>query len=159
MASKATAAPPAAAAARPAVPVPAMAAPKPGAVPAPAATARTATHVAGQTPAARPATTAPAAAPAAAAPQLQYPSESTMMYAMKLSLKQDKPIVMSFWFDSLDKSVYFKHSQVGDTKETILYKSEDEYTSNVIGRHTRTPEHIAETENSLYIIAPGVVSR
>ena len=93
---------------------------------------------------------APIPRPQSAQPANRCPSVEIMMKGMRLALQNDKPLIFSFWNDSIKKSVFFNH----DTKlnEWNLYKSDDEFTSPIINRHSEKGELVCETENSMYVI-------
>jgi len=128
-----------------------------GAVVAAAAPAPTVPQVA--------ATTAPAVPPqqaAAATSQnivvnnitYRFPLDKTMRTAVKLSIQNDKPIMMDYWTFSLDKKIYVG---INANKERYLIKSLDEYTSMVIKLYNiEGQDLISETENSIYIVANGI---
>ena len=88
----------------------------------------------------------------AVAPLAGYrlPENNTLQHAAKLSIVEDKPIMMDYWTSSLDKSVLIG---VKDTQEKLLVKSEEEYTSPVSKIYKVGKEYIIVTENSsLYMI-------
>ena len=87
----------------------------------------------------------------------ELPIDGTMIYAMQLALKKDKPIILTFWMDSLEKKICFLHDET--EKETILFKSPEEYTSPMIQKYNNKTDVICETENSLYIIRAGMETR
>lgn len=101
----------------------------------------------------------PAAAAAATASQtggaLPIPSEKVLAHAAKIAIEQDKPILLD----------YYKDTQVGgaaflgedkDTKEKILVKNTDEYTSPVIKMFKAKEDYIIVTENSVYIVSGSI---
>ena len=85
---------------------------------------------------------------------VDLPLEGTMTFAMQLALKKDKPIILTFWIDSLSKKLSYLHDEA--EKETILFKSPEEYTSPIIQKYNNKTDVICETENSLYIIRAGM---
>jgi hypothetical protein len=88
---------------------------------------------------------------------MDLPIDGTMIYAMQLALKKDKPIILTFWMDSLEKKIVFLHDEA--EKETILFKSPEEYTSPLIQKYNNKTDVICETENSLYIIKAGMETK
>ena len=83
-----------------------------------------------------------------------------MLKAAEISLEKDKPILLSFWKDSLDKSVFVLHNKA--EKEFNLYKNEDEFTSpfEENGQYSvEKGEMICETANSLYIVSSEIGTR
>jgi hypothetical protein len=111
-------------------------------------------------PAAAAATPAPAAAGAKAssAPEFNYrlPSDLTMKHAVKLSIVDDKPIMLDYWTASLDKKALVGAKESG---EKLLVKSEDEYTSGIAKFYKSGTEYIIVTENSIYIVSSDIPTR
>jgi len=88
---------------------------------------------------------------------VDLPLEGTMIYAMQLALKKDKPIILTFWIDSLQKQICYMYDDA--EKETIIFKSPEEYTSPIVQKYNNKTDCICETENSLYIIRAGMDTR
>lgn len=86
----------------------------------------------------------------------RLPSEITLKHAAKLSVVEDKPIMLDYWTASLDKKAL-----VGarDNNEKILVKSEDEYTSTIQKFYKSASEFIILTENSIYIVSSEIPTR
>ena len=84
------------------------------------------------------------------------PSDITLKHASKLSIVEDKPIMLDYWTASLDKKVIIG---VKDSGEKLLVKSEDEYTSTCIKFYKSASEYIIITENSIYLVSVEVPSR
>jgi hypothetical protein len=101
-----------------------------------------------------PQTPAPAAVAAASADQTtpngyRLPENTTLQHAAKLAIVEDKPIMLDYWTNSLDKSVLIG---VKENKEKLLVKSEEEYTSPIAKIFKVGKEYIVMTENSIYIV-------
>ena len=77
------------------------------------------------------------------------PGETTMKNVAKLAIVEDKPIMMDYWTNSLNKTVLIG---VKDNQEKLLVKSEEEYTSPVSKIYKVGKEYIIMTENSIYIV-------
>ena len=84
------------------------------------------------------------------------PSDTTMKHCVKLSIVQDKPIMMDYWVPSLEKKALIG---VRDNNEKLLVKSEEEYTSPIAKIYKVESEFIAETENSIYIISSDIPTK
>ena len=56
----------------------------------------------------------------------RLPENATLQHVAKLSIIDDKPIMMDYWTSSLEKESLIG---VKETQEKLLVKSEDEYTS------------------------------
>lgn len=95
-------------------------------------------------------------ASAAAGASYRLPSNVCVSHAMKLAIVEDKPIMMDYWTASLDKSVIIG---VGENKEKLLVKSEDEYTSTIAKIYKVETEYIIMTENSIYIVSNDIPTK
>jgi hypothetical protein len=84
------------------------------------------------------------------------PADLTMKHAVKLSIVQDKPIMMDYWVHSLDKKALIG---VRDNNEKLLVKSEEEYTSPISKIYQVETEFIAETENSIYLVSAQIPTK
>lgn len=81
--------------------------------------------------------------------EYRLPENTTLQHAVKLSIVEDKPIMMDYWTNSLNKSVLIG---VKDNKEKLLVKSEEEYTSPISKIYKVGKEYIIMTENSIYLV-------
>ena len=86
----------------------------------------------------------------------RLPTDVTMKHAAKISIVDDKPIMMDYWTPSLDKTIIIG---VKDTGEKLLVKSEDEYTSPIANIYKVETEYIIVTENSIYLISNETPSK
>jgi hypothetical protein len=89
-------------------------------------------------------------------PGCRLPNDVTLQHAAKLSIVEDKPILLDYWANSLEKNVLIG---VKANKEKLLVKSEDEYTSPVAKIFKTGQEYIIMTENSIYIVDSGIPSK
>jgi hypothetical protein len=102
------------------------------------------------TPPSNKAVTPPAASENATTPNgYRLPENTTLQHAAKLSIVEDKPIMLDYWTPSLDKTVLIG---VMDNKEKLLVKSEEEYTSPISKIFKVGKEYIVITENSIYLV-------
>ena len=108
------------------------------------------------TAAASAASAASASASAGAGASYRLPSNLCMNHAIKLAIVEDKPIMLDYWTASLDKSVVIG---VGENKEKLLVKSEDEYTSTISKIFKVETEYIIMTENSIYIVSNDIPTK
>uniref|UniRef100_A0A6C0LJX7 Uncharacterized protein n=1 Tax=viral metagenome TaxID=1070528 RepID=A0A6C0LJX7_9ZZZZ len=92
------------------------------------------------------------------ASKLNYrlPSDVTLQHAAKLSIVDDKPIMLDYWTASLDKKALVG---VRDNGEKLLVKSEDEYTSTIAKFYKSSTEYIIITENSIYLVSNEIPTR
>ena len=86
----------------------------------------------------------------------RLPSNLCMNHAIKLAIVEDKPIMLDYWTASLDKSVVIG---VGENKEKLLVKSEDEYTSTIAKIFKVETEYIIMTENSIYLVSNDIPTK
>lgn len=98
-----------------------------------------------------PATTAKAAVPA---PEYRLPESATLQSATKWAIIEDKPIMMDYWADSLEKKAFVGVKK--DNQEKLLVKSADEYTSPIAKIFKNKGDLIIMTENSIYLVDAGV---
>jgi len=86
----------------------------------------------------------------------RLPTDMTMKHAAKLSIVDDKPIMMDYWTDSLDKKALIGAK---DNGEKLLVKNQEEYTSTIIKFYKSGTEYIVITENSIYIVSNDIPTR
>jgi hypothetical protein len=86
----------------------------------------------------------------------RLPTDITLKHATKLSIVDDKPIMMDYWTFSLDKKALIGARENG---EKLLVKSEDEYTSTIQKFYKSGTEYIIITENSIYIVSNDIPTR
>ena len=86
----------------------------------------------------------------------KYPSEITLKHAVKLAVVEDKPIMLDYWTESLDKKALVGVKANG---EKLLVRSEEEYTSPIAKFYKSAGEFIIITENSIYIVSSDIETR
>jgi hypothetical protein len=86
----------------------------------------------------------------------RLPSDTTLKHAAKLSIVEDKPIMLDYWSVSLDKKALVG---VKETGEKLLVKSEDEYTSPIVKFYKSGTEYIIITENSIYLVSSDIPTK
>lgn len=99
---------------------------------------------------------APSAAKSENSFNYRLPSDITLKHAAKLSIVDDKPIMMDYWTFSLDKKALIGARENG---EKLLVKSEDEYTSCIQKFYKSGTEYIIITENSIYLVSNDIPTR
>lgn len=87
----------------------------------------------------------------------KLPSDKTLQNAAKMSIIEDKPIMLDYWKCSLDKTAFI--GQKVGTTEKFLIKNEEEYTSNIVKIYRVAEEFIIVTENSIYIVDSNIPMR
>tara|TARA_B100000073_G_scaffold343940_1_gene349755 strand:- start:478 stop:774 length:297 start_codon:yes stop_codon:yes gene_type:complete len=86
----------------------------------------------------------------------RLPSDSTMKYALKIAITEDKPIMMDYWVLSLDKKVLIGVKENG---EKLLVKSQEEYTSPICNLYKSNDDMIIKTENSIYLVSSNIPNK
>ena len=96
----------------------------------------------------------PSAAPVTTPNGYRLPEATTLQHAAKLGIVEDKPIMLDYWTNSLEKTVLIgvKDGKTPEEKEKLLVKSEEEYTSPISRIFKVGKEYIVITENSIYIV-------
>jgi hypothetical protein len=91
-----------------------------------------------------------AGATAAASAPSDLPSDKVLFHAAKLAMEQDKPIMMDYYRETRTGTAFLGVDK--ETKEEILVKSPEEYTSPVKNKFKVKDDFIFITENSIYIV-------
>ena len=86
----------------------------------------------------------------------RLPSNLTMQHITKLSIVNDKPIMLDYWTKSLSNEIIIGIREGG---EKLLVKSEDEYTSPISKIYKVETDYIIETENSLYLADSSIATK
>jgi hypothetical protein len=89
-------------------------------------------------------------------PGYRLPEANTLLHASKLSIVEDKPILLDYWTSSLEKTALIG---VKEDNEKLLVKSEEEYTSPVSKIFKVGKEYIIMTENSIYIVDVAIPTK
>ena len=88
--------------------------------------------------------------------KLVMPPSSIWNQIAKISITEDKPIMLDYWTDSLEKKVLIG---VKENKEKLLVKNEEEYTSPIVKIYKMDEVYIICTENSIYITSTRIETR
>ena len=99
-------------------------------------------------------------APSAPTPQPQttgLPNASTLLQASKLAMAEDKPIHLDYFTDTTTGKAYM--GEDSETKEKMLVKSSDEFTSLIKKVYKVADDFIVMTENSIYIVSGKIQRR
>ena len=90
-------------------------------------------------------------------PSEVMPSPQTMMQAAKLALNEDRAIMLDYYRESC-KGIAFL-GEDADTKERILVKSKEEFTSLIKKLYKVGEDFIIITENSVYVVGGNIQKR
>lgn len=108
-----------------------------------------------------PSSSAPAAAatatPAQPAQQEVLPHATTLLHASRLSIQQDKPLQLDYYVESATGKAFIGEDP--ETKEKMLVKSNEEFTSLIGKIYKVSEDFIIITENSIYIVSGKVQKR
>ena len=88
--------------------------------------------------------------------KLVLPPSSIWNHIAKISITEDKPIMLDYWSDSLAKKVLIG---VKENKEKLLVKNEEEYTSPIVKIYKMDEVYIICTENSIYLTSTRIETR
>jgi hypothetical protein len=99
----------------------------------------------------------PVVAPASSGPGPQVPSASALVQAAKLALAQDNPIRLDYYTESFNGTAFM--GEDGETKEKMLVKSAEEFTSLIQKTYKVADDYIVLTENSIYIVSGKLQKR
>lgn len=87
----------------------------------------------------------------------RLPDIKTLQNAAKLSIVEDKPIVLDYWVQSIEKSVMIGIREDG---KKMLIKSTEEYTSYIEKVYRIAgKDYIIMTENSIYVVDINIPTR
>ena len=86
--------------------------------------------------------------------ETRMPTPKTLECAVKIAIEEDRPIMMDYWVDSLQKKVVIAVQP--ETKEKFLVKSDEEYTSPIVEVKRWMQDFIIKTENSIYLVSSDI---
>jgi hypothetical protein len=90
-------------------------------------------------------------APATATSTEALPNVTTLVHAARLAIKEDKPVLFDYFMDTYNGKAFMGEDT--DTKEKMLVKSSDEFTSLIQKVYKVQDDFIVMTENSIYIVS------
>lgn len=91
------------------------------------------------------------------APDLEVPSEKTLVYAARLALEKDMPIMLDYYSDTREGRAFLGEDSA--TKDKMLVRSEEEYTSPISKIFKVEEDFIVITENSIYVVSKNIKKR
>ena len=96
---------------------------------------------------------APTPPQAQAQPQTQdpLPSPAVLVQAAKLAIAQDKPIQLDYYVDTVAGKAVMGEDEA--SKEKMLVKSNEEFTSLIQKVYKVAEDYIVMTENSIYVVS------
>ena len=102
-------------------------------------------------------TTGGGTAPAAAASTEPLPSPATLLQAAKFAIEQDRAIMLDYYRQTANGTAFLGEDK--DTKERILVKNKEEFTSLIKKLYKVGDDFIILTENSLYVVSGRIQKR
>ena len=88
--------------------------------------------------------------------QYQLPPTTIWNHVSKIAISEDKPIMLDYWVDSLEKNVFIG---IKPDDEKLLVKSSEEYTSPISRIYKVETVFIICTENSIYLTSSEIDKR
>jgi hypothetical protein len=85
------------------------------------------------------------------------PGTSVLLQAAKLAMAQDKPIQLDYYADTVTGKAFM--GEDSESKEKMLVKSGDEFTSLIQKVYKVGEDYIVMTENSIYIVSGSIQKR
>jgi len=86
----------------------------------------------------------------------KLPNQAVWEHVAKLAIVEDKPIMMDYWVESLDKKALIG---VRDSGEKLLVKNAEEYTSPIAKIYKVSEAYIICTENSIYLTSAEIPTK
>ena len=102
-------------------------------------------------------TTAAPTAAASAAQSDMIPSATTLQHAARLAIQHDRPILLDYYLDTATGKAFL--GEDNETKEKVLVKSRDEFTSSVQKSFKVGEDFLIFTENSIYIVSGKITKK
>jgi hypothetical protein len=85
------------------------------------------------------------------ATEINLPNVKTLTHAARIAIEQDKPIMLDYFNDTAEGKAFL--GEDAGTKEKMLVRSEEEYTSVIQKIFKIAEDFIVITENSIYVIS------
>ena len=91
------------------------------------------------------------------APTDILPNPTTLLQASKIAIEQDRAIMLDYFRQTANGTAFLGEDP--ESKERILVKSKDEFTSLIKKLYKAGDDFIILTENSLYIVSGKIQKR
>jgi hypothetical protein len=96
-------------------------------------------------------------APVAPSSAANLPGAKTLLQAAKIAIEEDREIKLDYFRETYHGTAFLGEDPT--TKERILVKSKDEFTSLITKLYKVDEDFIILTENSLYIVSGKIQKR
>lgn len=93
----------------------------------------------------------------ASASSLILPGAQTLLQAAKIAIEQDRAILLDYYQQTGNGTAFL--GEDSDTKERILVKSKEEFTSLIKKLYKVGDDFIILTENSIYLVSGKIQKR
>jgi hypothetical protein len=100
---------------------------------------------------------APTQSAGASAASTLEPSAQSLVQAAKIALEKDCPIMLDYYRQTAGGTAFLGEDP--DSKERVLVKSKDEFTSLIKKLYKVGDDFIILTENSLYVVSGKIQKR
>ena len=87
----------------------------------------------------------------------KLPPSALWEHISKIAIVEDKPIMLDYWTDTIEKKVLIGVKK--DSGEKFLVKNAEEYTSPVAKIYKVSECYIICTENSVYIVSSDIPTK
>jgi hypothetical protein len=84
---------------------------------------------------------------------MSLPETKCLQILAKLSIKEDKPILLDYYNPSINNSCFIG---INDDNEKILVKNSEEYTSSISKLYNVEKDIVVVTENSIYVVSNNI---
>ena len=101
--------------------------------------------------------TAIVSAPSKQVPSTPLPCEQALLQASRLAIELDRAIHLDYYVSTFNKTAVIGEDE--ETKDKMLVKSREEYTSSISKIYKVQTDYIILTENSIYIVSGNVQKR
>ena len=85
------------------------------------------------------------------------PQAATLLQASKIAIEQDRPILLDYYRQTANGIAFLGEDK--DSKERILVKNKEEFTSLIKKLYKVGDDFIILTENSLYVVSGKIQKR
>tara|TARA_Y100001980_G_C14465898_1_gene246951 strand:+ start:495 stop:800 length:306 start_codon:yes stop_codon:yes gene_type:complete len=87
----------------------------------------------------------------------KLPPTEVWQHISKLAIVDDKPIMLDYWTDSLEKTVFIGVKK--ESGEKLLVKNAEEYTSPISKIYKISGCYIICSENSIYLVSSDIKTK
>jgi hypothetical protein len=86
-----------------------------------------------------------------------FPCQAILVQSAKFAIEQDRPVLFDYYVDTATNKACMMEDT--ESKNKILFKSRDEYTSYVQKVYKVADDYMILTENSIYIVSGKITKR